>query len=64
MGLVLYYSRIKTQNGKYESRMAACLVEDENSKHSLIPKYKGKSKRGIAWWGQRIGENKTQPITD
>ncbi|MFW2491720.1 hypothetical protein ACN077_24660 [Clostridium chromiireducens] len=64
IGLVLYYSRIKKEDGNYESRMAACLVEDENMSDSLIPKYKGMSKRGIAWWGQESGENKTQPVTD
>ena len=31
---------------------------------SLIPALPGKSKRGIAWWGQEIGVNKTKPITD
>lgn len=64
MGLVLYYSRIKKEDGTYESRMAACLVEDENKNDSLIPKYQGKSKRGVAWWGEEIGDNKTQPVTD
>lgn len=64
MGLVLYYSRIRKENGAYESRMAACLVEDENKTDSLIPQYEGKSKRGIAWWGEEIGENKTQPVID
>lgn len=49
MGLVLYYSRIKKEDGSYESRMAACLVEDENNENSLIPQYQEKSKRGIAW---------------
>lgn len=31
IGLVLYYSRIR-QNGKYQSRLVACLVEDETKK--------------------------------
>ncbi len=31
---------------------------------SLIPALPGKSKRGIALWGQEIGSNKTKPITD
>lgn len=64
IGLVLYYSRIRKESGEYESRMAACLVEDENNTDSLIPQYKGKSKRGIAWWGEKKGENKTQPVID
>lgn len=64
IGLVLYYSRIINENGSYESRLAASLVENEMDKDSLIPVLNGKSKRGIAWWGQAIGENKTRPITD
>ncbi|MBY6988644.1 hypothetical protein HYH98_19305, partial [Clostridium botulinum] len=64
IGLVLYYSRIRKENGEYESRMAGCLVEDENNSNSLIPKYEGKSKRGIAWWGEIKGENKTRPVID
>lgn len=64
IGLVLYYSRIKNTNGKYESRLAATLIEDENSNDSMIPPYQNKNKRGIAWWGEKIAENTTCPITD
>ena len=64
MGLVLYYSRIIDESGQYASRLAASLVEDENSPDSLIPSYEGMSKRGIAWWGQKIGKNQTKPVTD
>lgn len=64
IGLVIYYSRIINEQGHYESRLAASLVEDEMEMGSLIPALPGKSKRGIAWWGQNIGENKTKPITD
>lgn len=53
IGLVLYYSRIR-QNGKYQSRLVACLVEDETKKEALIP-HAGGVKRGIAWWGKRDG---------
>lgn len=63
MGLVLYYSRIKTQKG-YQSRLAVTLVEDETLEDALLP-LRGKGPaRGIAWWGESIDENKTQPITD
>lgn len=64
IGLVIYYSRIVNELGKYESRLAASLVENEMENDSLIPALPGKSKRGIAWWGQEIGVNKTKPITD
>lgn len=64
IGLVLYYSRIRNEEGNFESRLAASLVEDEMKKDSIIPSLNGKSKRGIAWWGKSIGNNKTCPITD
>lgn len=53
IGLVLYYSRIR-QDGKYLSRLVACLVEDETKEDALIP-HAGGVKRGIAWWGKRDG---------
>lgn len=64
IGLVIYYSRIINDQGQYESRLAASLVENEMEDASLIPALPGKSKRGIAWWGQNIGDNKTKPIID
>lgn len=64
IGLVIYYSRIIDENGQFQSRLAACLVENEMDTETLIPMLDGKSKRGIAWWGEEIGNNKTRPITD
>ena len=63
MGLVIYYSRIKIGHNKYESRMAATLVEDERGKNPMIPKRGKKPRRGIAWWGERKTPNHTVPIT-
>lgn len=63
IGLVIYYSRFR-QNGKYISRLAACLVEDETKPNSLIPSAGG-VKRGIAWWGAAPWKKKTTvPIED
>ncbi len=64
VGLVIYYSKIINEDGQEESRLAASLVEDENDDNSLIPAFNGKYKRGIAWWGKEIEDNKTIPITD
>lgn len=64
IGLVIYYSRIKENTGRFQSRMAASLVEDETKAGSLIPARSGWMKRGIAWWGDLIRENQTQPITN
>lgn len=63
IGLVIYYSRIRTGSG-FASRLAASFVENENAKNAMIPVYQEQAKRGIAWWGEQIGENITQPVTD
>ncbi|WP_330948743.1 hypothetical protein [Virgibacillus sp. MG-45] len=63
MGLVVYYSRIRNSSGNFESRLAACLVEDEFREDSLLPESKG-LKRGIAWWGEQHSEQSTRPLTN
>ncbi len=62
IGLVFFYSRVKTKTG-YESRLAACLVENEKEPGALLG---GNSdlERGIAWWGQAYANNGTIPITN
>lgn len=64
IGLVIYYSRIKDENGCYASRLAASFVENETAHDAMIPVYKDQAKRGIAWWGEQTGENVTQPVTN
>lgn len=63
IGLVIYYSRIKTDNG-YSSRLAACLVENERAKDTLLKK-SDTINRGIAWWGKEdnLNPGQTIPIT-
>lgn len=71
IGLVLYYSRVQLGTGEYQSRLAACLVEDEKKKDSLLAKASKESKRGLAWWGDEFSfiqngskERHTIPITN
>lgn len=66
IGLVIYYSRIKLNNGHYESRLAGCLVEDEKRKDALLKRHGKNIERGIAWWGDKkiFSKNETVPITD
>lgn len=64
IGLVVYYSRIKEENGNYSSRLAACLVEDERKSDALIHSTDGKPQRGIAWWGEKADNESTMPLTD
>lgn len=63
-GIVIYYSRIQTENDKYEERLAACLIENSDSADAIMPD----NDRGIAWWGNKEPEKsdteKSYPITD
>ena len=62
IGLVIYYSRIY-ENGKFASRLAACLVEDEEKQVALLENQG--FHRGIAWWGERTSDGRrTIPLTD
>ncbi|PBB06921.1 hypothetical protein [Salimicrobium humidisoli] len=66
IGLVIYYSRILKEDNTYESRLAACLIENEEKieEETFIPYSSDhKLKRGIAWWGRSEGD-KTVPITE
>lgn len=64
LGIVIYYTRISLGDGRYEERLAACLIEDEKSKDAIMPE----NKRGIAWWGDKPQNadpyEKSYPITD
>lgn len=64
IGLVIYYSRIKTGADTYAQRLAASYVENETDPNAMIPVYNDQAKRGIAWWGKQISENVTEPVTD
>lgn len=61
IGIVVFYSRIKTDNG-FESRLIVTMVEDESNPDSLLRKLNARS-AGKAWWGIRDGED-LLPITD
>lgn len=52
IGLVIYYSRIKLGTGEYQSRLAACLVENEKYHDALLRSQPSNSQRGLAWWGK------------
>lgn len=71
IGLVIYYSRIKMDDGSFQSRLAACLVEDEKRPDALLNDPHLKSHRGLAWWGDLYefsssgaSEIGTVPVTD
>lgn len=66
IGLVVYYSHTINDDGKYEHRLAATLVENEKLPDTIIPKSFGKVPSGIAWWGQCVSPDSddTIPITD
>ena len=64
IGLVFFYSHIKTESG-YESRLIAALVEREGSNNSILSSIRPDS-IGRAWWGRMYGsrEDEIGPITD
>lgn len=64
IGLVVYYSRIKKENGECESRLCAVMCEDENSENAILPCDENNNKSGIAWWGDIDDKGNTYPITD
>lgn len=59
-GIVIYYTRIKTDHG-FEERLIASIIEDPARKERLLTN----NERGIAWWGE-YGQDKERilPITD
>lgn len=60
IGIVLYYTRVK-ENGCYEERLIASLIEDPTKKERILPG----NERGIAWWGEYDQYNrKIYPLTD
>ena len=64
VGIVLFYTRIKTSKG-YESRLAAVCVEDESRDDgsNIIQYAPNVHPRGIAWWGD-IKNGNPVPVTD
>lgn len=61
VGIVFYYTRVQMQDGSFEERLIASLIESPKSEVRILPK----SERGIAWWGEydETGE-KILPITN
>ena len=61
IGLVIFYSRIRTDNG-YESRLIVSLIENENEESAILNSIREKAV-GRAWWGKRESGD-LLPITD
>lgn len=67
IGIVIFYSQIETEPGKYESRLIVCLVEDEEDPKSILNTAKEKNQVGRAWWGKSKGSGSNSeilPISD
>ncbi len=66
IGIVMYYSRIY-KGSKYEERLAATLIENDQDKDSLLRRSNLKNGRlysGVAWWGNQDREGTdTWPLT-
>lgn len=50
IGLVIFYSRTKLEDGSYQSLMTATMVEDE-TQDPIIPAQNNGKRYGIAFWG-------------
>ena len=61
-GIVIYYSRVKNDDGKFESRLMLTIVENEEKEDAILRKQENTS-AGRAWWGDKIGGDFC-PITD
>lgn len=63
-GIVIYYTRVQLDNGEYEERMAASLIEDSTKEDALLKD----NTRGLAWWGFKESSkdeyDETYPITN
>ncbi len=60
VGLVIYYTRVKLTDGEYEERLIASLIENPKNSERLLKS----SRRGIAWWGDHLEDDRLMPITD
>lgn len=61
IGLVIYYSRV-LENGKYQDRLVAAVVEDETTKKGLLSSIKGNA--GVAWFGNKQENKDVEAIVD
>lgn len=52
LGIVIYYSRTKNDNGMYESRLILTLIENEKKPEALL-RNKVNNSAGRAWWGEK-----------
>jgi hypothetical protein len=68
IGIVIFYSRVRTADGRFESRLIITLVEDESKKNpdgsnATLLHELSKHAVGKAWWGIKDKED-FLPITD
>lgn len=65
VGLVIYYSRIKLDDGSFQNRLVAALVEDEKKEGGMLADY-GKDNLGAAFFGEEFIDNynNLRAITD
>ncbi len=65
IGLIIYYSRIKLDNGDFQNRLVAALVEDETKANGLLNSFDTES-LGAAFFGEKYQDNinNLRAITD
>ena len=65
IGLIIYYSRIRLENGDFQNRLVAALVEDETKENGLLNSF-SKDNLGAAFFGENYadGINDLRAITN
>ena len=65
IGLIIYYSRIRLENGDFQNRLVAALVEDETKEDGLLNSF-NKNNLGAAFFGENFpdGINDLRAITN
>lgn len=64
IGIVLFYSRFKTADGGYRSRLIIKLAEDEKSPDAILRKAGYAKSAGIAWWCKEVKDGWVFPVED
>ena len=62
IGFVVYYSRVKLDNGKFQERLVASLVEDETKDDGFLKDLD--DNLGVAFFGEEISTNGIRAITN
>lgn len=64
IGIVIFYSRFKDDDGSYRSRLIIKLAEDEKSPNAILRNAGYAKSAGIAWWCRDVKDGWLLPVED